>query len=60
MRWKGTGDNKLIDMAFNKGRADDRKIWMNKYQEAARSQSQHVTLDSHGRREALWITPREL
>jgi len=32
-RWKGTGDNKLIDMAFNKGRADDRKTWMNKYQE---------------------------
>lgn len=31
-RWKGTGDNKLIDMAFNKGRADDRKTWMNKYQ----------------------------
>lgn len=31
-RWKGTSDNKLIDMAFNKGRADDRKTWMNKYQ----------------------------
>eukprot|EP00438_Fugacium_kawagutii_P026524 Skav209483 [mRNA] locus=scaffold1892:114718:134983:+ [translate_table: standard] len=30
--WKGTSDNKLIDMAFNKGRADDRKTWMNKYQ----------------------------
>ncbi|CAJ1380286.1 unnamed protein product [Effrenium voratum] len=34
-KWKGTGDNKLIDMAFNKGRADDRKIWMNKYQEGS-------------------------
>jgi len=26
-------DGELIDMAFNKGRADDRKIWMNKYEE---------------------------
>jgi len=32
-RWKGNSENKLIDMAFNKGRADDRKTWMNKYQE---------------------------
>jgi len=31
-RWKGNSENKLIDMAFNKGRADDRKTWMNKYQ----------------------------
>mmetsp|Transcript_8373 Transcript_8373/g.19772 ORF Transcript_8373/g.19772 Transcript_8373/m.19772 type:complete len:1261 (+) Transcript_8373:26-3808(+) len=32
-KWKGAGENKLIDMAFNKGRSDDRKSWMNKYQE---------------------------
>ena len=31
-RWKGNSENKLIDMAFNKGRADDHKSWMNKYQ----------------------------
>lgn len=31
--WKGGHENKLIDMAFNKGRADDRKSWMNKYVE---------------------------
>jgi len=32
-KWKGPSENKLIDMAFNKGRSDDRKSWMNKYQE---------------------------
>ncbi|CAE7296829.1 top-2 [Symbiodinium pilosum] len=32
-KWKGSGENKLIDMAFNKGRSDDRKSWMNKYKE---------------------------
>ena len=34
-RWKGPSENKLIDMAFNKGRSDDRKSWMNKYQAGA-------------------------
>eukprot|EP00929_Paragymnodinium_shiwhaense_P102166 TRINITY_DN6534_c0_g3_i1.p1 TRINITY_DN6534_c0_g3~~TRINITY_DN6534_c0_g3_i1.p1 ORF type:complete len:1400 (-),score=473.90 TRINITY_DN6534_c0_g3_i1:115-4203(-) len=29
--WKGMKDGKLIDMAFNKAKADDRKHWMNKY-----------------------------
>eukprot|EP00928_Gymnodinium_smaydae_P070564 TRINITY_DN54374_c0_g1_i1.p1 TRINITY_DN54374_c0_g1~~TRINITY_DN54374_c0_g1_i1.p1 ORF type:complete len:1314 (-),score=374.03 TRINITY_DN54374_c0_g1_i1:105-3977(-) len=36
-KWNSPADGKLIDMAFNKGRADDRKKWMNKYQEG-----QHV------------------
>jgi len=31
--WKSTKDGELIDMAFNKSRADDRKVWMNGYQE---------------------------
>jgi len=31
--WKTPKDGKLIDMAFNKGRSDDRKVWMNKYVE---------------------------
>lgn len=32
-KWKGSKDGRLIDMAFNKKRADDRKNWMNKYKE---------------------------
>ncbi|CAE7523479.1 top-2 [Symbiodinium natans] len=32
-KWKGASENKLIDMAFNKGRSNDRKSWMNKYKE---------------------------
>mmetsp|Transcript_42533 Transcript_42533/g.77927 ORF Transcript_42533/g.77927 Transcript_42533/m.77927 type:complete len:1238 (-) Transcript_42533:257-3970(-) len=32
-KWKGSGDGKLIDMAFNKKKADMRKSWMNKYKE---------------------------
>jgi len=31
--WKEKKDGELIDLAFNKSRADDRKNWMNKYQE---------------------------
>lgn len=32
-KWKGGADGKLIDMAFNKKKADMRKSWMNKYKE---------------------------
>merc|ERR1740123_1590875 len=31
--WKGREDGELIDMAFAKTRADDRKQWMNEYEE---------------------------
>merc|ERR1719203_353104 len=31
--WHSKKDGELIDMAFNKARADDRKVWMNKYEE---------------------------
>merc|ERR1719230_2531655 len=31
--WKGSKDGELIDMAFSKSRADDRKQWMNEYKE---------------------------
>jgi len=30
--WNGDGDGDLIDMAFSKRRAEDRKTWMNAYQ----------------------------
>ncbi|MBE35254.1 MAG: hypothetical protein CMI16_06830 [Opitutaceae bacterium] len=30
-RWSGDGDGDLIDMAFSKKRAEDRKRWMNAY-----------------------------
>eukprot|EP00933_Yihiella_yeosuensis_P023929 TRINITY_DN18576_c0_g1_i1.p1 TRINITY_DN18576_c0_g1~~TRINITY_DN18576_c0_g1_i1.p1 ORF type:complete len:1287 (-),score=338.14 TRINITY_DN18576_c0_g1_i1:113-3973(-) len=33
--WKGKKDGELVDMAFNKARADDRKVWMNNYQEGS-------------------------
>jgi len=29
--WKSKKDGELVDMAFNKARADDRKVWMNSY-----------------------------
>jgi len=32
-KWNSPADGKLIDMVFNKARADDRKKWMNKYEE---------------------------
>merc|ERR1719277_593048 len=32
-KWKSSKDGELIDMAFSKSRADDRKVWMNGYQE---------------------------
>lgn len=31
--WKSNKDGELVDMAFNKARADDRKQWMNNYEE---------------------------
>jgi len=31
--WTSTKDDELIDMAFNKWRADDRKAWINRYEE---------------------------
>merc|ERR1719422_2609533 len=31
--WKGREDGELIDMAFAKSRADDRKQWMNEYED---------------------------
>merc|ERR1719181_276913 len=31
--WKSNKDGELIDLAFNKSRADDRKKWMNDYEE---------------------------
>merc|ERR1712039_1025977 len=31
--WKSGKESELIDMAFNKNRADDRKVWMNQYVE---------------------------
>jgi len=31
--WKSNRDGELIDMAFSKSRADDRKKWMNDYEE---------------------------
>eukprot|EP00418_Pyrodinium_bahamense_P093889 CAMPEP_0179046870 /NCGR_PEP_ID=MMETSP0796-20121207/18908_1 /TAXON_ID=73915 /ORGANISM="Pyrodinium bahamense, Strain pbaha01" /LENGTH=1296 /DNA_ID=CAMNT_0020743305 /DNA_START=92 /DNA_END=3983 /DNA_ORIENTATION=+ len=31
--WKSNKDGELIDMAFSKKRADDRKVWMNNYEE---------------------------
>lgn len=34
-QYKGRKDGELIDMAFNKARADDRKAWMNGYEEGA-------------------------
>eukprot|EP00747_Dinoflagellata_sp_TGD_P123238 gnl/TRDRNA2_/TRDRNA2_173778_c0_seq1.p1 gnl/TRDRNA2_/TRDRNA2_173778_c0~~gnl/TRDRNA2_/TRDRNA2_173778_c0_seq1.p1 ORF type:complete len:1255 (-),score=308.74 gnl/TRDRNA2_/TRDRNA2_173778_c0_seq1:103-3867(-) len=33
--WKNKKDGELIDMAFSKHRADDRKKWMNSYKEGA-------------------------
>jgi len=33
--WKENKDGELIDMAFNKTRADDRKKWMNDYEEGS-------------------------
>lgn len=33
--YKGRKDGELIDMAFNKARADDRKAWMNSYEEGS-------------------------
>jgi DNA topoisomerase-2 len=33
--WKSTKDGELIDMAFSKTRADDRKSWMNNYEEGS-------------------------
>jgi len=32
-KYQGSSDGKVIDMAFNKARADDRKKWMNNYKE---------------------------
>jgi DNA topoisomerase II len=32
--WRGTSDHEKIDMAFNKGRADDRKEWINSFDES--------------------------
>merc|ERR1719181_2298412 len=32
-KWKSNKDGELIDLAFNKSRADDRKKWMNDYEE---------------------------
>eukprot|EP00927_Polykrikos_kofoidii_P014494 TRINITY_DN16362_c0_g1_i1.p1 TRINITY_DN16362_c0_g1~~TRINITY_DN16362_c0_g1_i1.p1 ORF type:complete len:1658 (-),score=351.35 TRINITY_DN16362_c0_g1_i1:129-5102(-) len=32
-RWTGDHDGEAIDLAFNKKRADDRKEWINKYQD---------------------------
>lgn len=34
-QYKGRKDGELIDMAFNKARADDRKVWMNSYEEGS-------------------------
>lgn len=34
-KWKSKKDGELVDMAFNKARADDRKVWMNNYQEGS-------------------------
>ena len=31
--WRGDADGELIDMAFNKKRADDRKEWINAYED---------------------------
>jgi len=33
--WKDNKDGELIDMAFNKSRADDRKKWINDYEDGA-------------------------
>mmetsp|Transcript_21100 Transcript_21100/g.49104 ORF Transcript_21100/g.49104 Transcript_21100/m.49104 type:complete len:1219 (+) Transcript_21100:71-3727(+) len=32
-KWTGARDDELIDLAFNKKRADDRKAWINSYEE---------------------------
>lgn len=34
-KWNGPKDDEVIDLAFNKKRADDRKDWINSYQEGA-------------------------
>ena len=31
--WSGDPDGEAIDLAFNKKRADDRKVWINRYEE---------------------------
>jgi DNA topoisomerase-2 len=42
--WKNAKDGELIDMAFSKSRADDRKMWMNNYKEGTFVDHSEATL----------------